>query len=161
MGENSGHLTVSTELNTFKCQEWQPLNTEFLAIFKNNFITQQLYFWFLILWQKYEPRIVLVPKLRALRNGLNKDIVSFILAIHFCTEIQRILHKFLSICVYVLVCMCEHVCWRRGNLPFSYCFPTQVFQNMFIDLSFLCRDNAHCQQRTELSLQQADLLFRK
>ena len=71
-------------------------------------------------WAKNRPCL----KLRASRNGLNKDILSFILAIHICTEIQGIPHKFLSICVYVWVCMCEHVCWRTGEFTnlilFSY-----------------------------------------
>ena len=57
------------------------------------------------------------PKLRASRHGL-KGIISFILAILFCTGVQGILlHKFLSVCVCVCcvwLCMREHVHWRGG-----------------------------------------------
>ena len=127
MGENSGHLTISTELNTFKCKSDNLWMQNFWHFFK-----KQLHYSTIVLlisnsmakvWAKNCP----CPKLRASRNGLNKDIVSFILAIHFCTEIQRILHKFLSICVYVSVCMCEHVCWRRGEFTILILFSYSSF----------------------------------
>lgn len=69
------------------------------------------------------------PKLRASRNGL-RGIISFILAIHFCTGVQGILlHKFLSICVCVCcvwLCMCERVRWGeciyRSQIVFLFKF---------------------------------------
>lgn len=55
--------------------------------------------------------------------------------------------------------VCVNVCAGGSAFIVLKLFFYSSFQNMLIDLSFLCRDSASCQQRTELSLQQADLFF--
>ena len=56
--------------------------------------------------------------------------------------------------------VCGNMC-TGGGVAFIVLklFFYSSFQNMLIDLSFLRRDSASCQQGTELSLQQADLFF--